>query len=103
MGWSVTSRGFCEHNLEHHKPKEDTMLTLSEKREVGRYLRERYESTNGRNVRFADDGAVSIMVDAMPNTNQAGRIFAGWDSELLTEARRNASPLHHPVRPQKNA
>jgi hypothetical protein len=64
-------------------------LTMTEKREVGRYLRTRYESTNGRNVRFADDGAVSIMVDAMPNTNQAGRIFAGWDGELLTEARRS--------------
>jgi hypothetical protein len=66
------------------------MLTLTEKREIGRYLRTRYASTNGRNVRFAANGAVSIMVDAMPNTNQAGRIFAGWDSELLTEARRNA-------------
>ena len=65
-------------------------LTMTEKREVGRYLRNRYESTDGRNVRLADDGAVSIMVDAMPNTNQAGRIFAGWDSELLTESRRNA-------------
>lgn len=64
------------------------MLTMTEKREIGRCLRNRYESTNGRNVRFADDGAVSIMVDAMPNTNQAGRIFAGWDAELLREARR---------------
>ena len=64
-------------------------LTMTEKREVGRYLRNRYESTDGRNVRLADDGAVSIMVDAMPNTNQAGRIFVGWDSELLTEARRS--------------
>ena len=62
------------------------MLTMTEKREIGRYLRNRYESTNGRNVRFADDGAVSIMVDAMPNTNQAGRVFAGWDAELLKEA-----------------
>lgn len=66
------------------------MLTMTERREIGRYLRTRYESTNGRNVRFADDGAVSIMLDAMPNTNQPGRIFAGWDSELLREARRDA-------------
>lgn len=66
------------------------MLTMTEKREVGRYLRNRYEATNGRNVRFADDGAVSIMVDAMPNTNQAGRIFAGWDAELLKEALRES-------------
>ena len=63
-------------------------LTMTEKREIGRYLCTSYESTNGRNVRFADDGAVSIMVDAMPNTDQAGRIFAGWDAELLKEARR---------------
>lgn len=66
------------------------MLTMTEKREIGRYLRTRYESTNGRNVRFADDGAVSITVDTMPNTNQPGRIFVGWDSELLREARREA-------------
>ena len=65
------------------------MLTMAEKRELARYLCTRYESTNGRNVRFADDGAVSITVDAMPNTNQAGRIFVGWDSELLTESRRS--------------
>ena len=66
------------------------MLTMTEKRMIGRYLRTRYESTNGRNVRFADDGAVSIMVDAMPNTDQSGRIFAGWDKDLLREARRDA-------------
>lgn len=66
------------------------MLTMTERREIGRYLRTRYASTNGRNVRFADDGAVSITVDAMPNTNRPGRIFAGWDSELLREARRDA-------------
>ena len=67
-----------------------TMLTMTEKRMIGRYLRTRYESTNGRNVRFADDGAVSIAVDAMPNTNQPGRIFAGWDKDLLRGARRDA-------------
>ena len=75
----------------NQKQPEDEMsnLTMTEKREVGRYLRTRYESTDGRNVRFADDGAVSIMVHAMPSTYQAGRIFVGWDSELLTEARRS--------------
>ena len=70
--------------------RRSTMLTMTEKREIGRYLRNRYEATGGRNVRFADDGAVSIMVDAMPNTNQPGRIFAGWDKDLLIEARRGA-------------
>ena len=69
---------------------EDDMLTMAEKREVGRYLRTRYGSVNGRGVRFGNDGAVTIMVDAMPNTNQRGRIFCGWDSELLAEARRDA-------------
>lgn len=61
-------------------------MKMSEKREIGRYLREYYSERGGRNVRFADDGAVSIMVDEMPNTNQAGRIFSGLDKELLTEA-----------------
>lgn len=59
------------------------MLTLLEKRKVGRYLRDKYAYTDGRNVRFASDGLVTIMVDEMPNTNEQGRIFAGWDDELL--------------------
>lgn len=59
------------------------MLTLSEKRKVGRYLREKYAYTDGRSVRFEPDGSVTIVVDEMPNTNKQGRIFVGWDSELL--------------------
>lgn len=62
------------------------MLTLTEKRTVGRYLREKYEYVDGRDVRFGRDGEVTIMVDEMPNTNQPGRIFAGWDEDLLREA-----------------
>ena len=64
------------------------MLTITEKRTVGQYLREKYEYVNGRNVRFDRDGAVSIMVNEMPNTNQPGRIFAGWDDDLLVETKR---------------
>jgi len=59
-------------------------LTLAQKRMIGRHLRDKY--TDGSAVRFAQDGSVSIMVDEMPNTNQPGRIFAGWDTELLALA-----------------
>lgn len=62
-------------------------MKLSEKREIGKHLRSKYEYTNGRNVKFANNGSVTIMVDQMPNTNKPGRIFAGWDDELLKEAR----------------
>ena len=62
-------------------------LTITEKRLVGQYVRNYYESYNPRNVRFGDDGAVSVMVDEMPNTNQPGRIFVGWDTKLLREAK----------------
>lgn len=62
------------------------MLTMSEKRKVGQILRNRYEGA--RNIRFETDGAVNVTVDRMPNTNQPGRIFAGWDTELLEECSR---------------
>ncbi|HNH16427.1 MAG TPA: hypothetical protein PK225_14185 [Azonexus sp.] len=62
-------------------------LTITEKRIVGRYVRETYESRNPRDVRFGNDGAVSVMIDEMPNTNQPGRIFVGWDTDLLREAK----------------
>lgn len=61
-------------------------LTTNEKRIVGRHIRNRY--AGARNIRFGADGAVSVTVDAMPNTNVPGRIFAGWDTELLREVRR---------------
>lgn len=64
------------------------MLTLSEKRKIGKMLRDRYD--NARNIRFADDGAVYLTTDCMPNTNNlVGRIFAGWDTDLLREAEYN--------------
>jgi hypothetical protein len=57
------------------------MLSLQEKRQVGNYLRNKYDTTS--QIRVAEDGAVTIHVDQMPNTNQSGWIFAGWDTELL--------------------
>ncbi len=59
-------------------------MTNTEKRLIGKYLREIYNVTT--QVRFTPGGAVNVRVDPMPNTNQAGWIFAGWDTELLREA-----------------
>ena len=61
------------------------MLTLKQKRAISKFVRENLESRNPRRVRFGDDGAVTVMVDAMPNTNKAGRIFAGWDTQLVKQ------------------
>ena len=61
------------------------MLTLKQKRAISKFVRENLESRNPRNVRFGDDGAVTVMVDEMPNTNKAGRIFAGWDTQLIKQ------------------
>lgn len=61
------------------------MLTLKQKRAISKFVRENHESRNPRNVRFEVDGAVTVMVDEMPNTNQAGRIFAGWDKDILKQ------------------
>lgn len=60
------------------------MLTIAEKRKIGKLLRDRYEGA--RNIRFGLDGSVTVTVDRMPNTNQTGRIFAGWDTDLIKEA-----------------
>ena len=61
-------------------------LSAKEKRAVRSHVLDKYASRNPRAVRFdADDGSVSVTVDEMPNTNQPGRIFAGWDLELLGE------------------
>lgn len=61
-------------------------MTISEKRKVGAYLRAKYDTTS--QIHIAQDGAVSIHVAQMQNTNQAGWIFAGWDTELLADSRR---------------
>ena len=60
-------------------------ITVSQKAQIRAYLLDYYSDRDGRDVRFAADGSVSIHVDPMPNTNQAGRIFAGWASELINQ------------------
>jgi hypothetical protein len=59
-------------------------LSLQAKRQIGNYLREKYDTTS--QIKIAHDGAVTIHVDKMPNTNQSGWIFVGWDTELLNES-----------------
>ena len=62
-------------------------MTKSEKQQIRDYVGSQYAHLNGRNVRCHADGSVTVSVDEMPNTNQAGRIFAGWDTELLRAAK----------------
>ena len=64
-------------------------MKKSEKQQIRRYVEDQYTHVNGRNIRCHADGSVSVYVDEMPNTNQEGRVFAGWDTELL-EAAKNA-------------
>jgi len=61
-------------------------MKKSEKKQIRDYVEIEYAHVNGRNVRCHADGSVSVHVDAMPNTNQEGRVFAGWDTELLAAA-----------------
>lgn len=58
-------------------------MTRKEKQIIRGYVEKTYEYINGRDVRCHADGSVSVYVDKMPNTNQPGRIFAGWDTEIL--------------------
>jgi hypothetical protein len=60
------------------------MLSLKAKRQIGKYLRTKYDTKS--QIKIDKDGAVSIFVDKMPNANQSGWIFAGWDTELLNES-----------------
>jgi hypothetical protein len=62
-------------------------MKKSEKQQIRDYVMAEYAHINGRNVRCHADGRVSVRVDAMPNTTQAGRIFVGWDTELLRAAK----------------
>ncbi len=54
---------------------------------INEMLRNRYDGC--RNIRYTNDGAVTCTVDSMPNNGSPGRIFAGWDTELLAEANRD--------------
>jgi len=59
-------------------------LSIQAKRQIGSYLRKKYNTDS--QIKIAPDGAVSIHLDQMPNTNHAGWIFVGWDTELLNES-----------------
>ena len=58
-------------------------MTIKEKIKINAYLRELYEGC--RNIKYEGD-RVFCTVDRMPNTNDHGRIFAGWDVDLLAMA-----------------
>jgi hypothetical protein len=62
-------------------------MTKSEKQQIRDYVKSQWAHVNGRNIRCHTDGSVTVLVDAMPNTNTPGRIFAGWDTELLRAAK----------------
>lgn len=61
-------------------------MTRKEKQIIRGKVERQYAYVDGRDVRIHKDGAVSVYVDEMPNTNQAGRIFSGWDTEILRAA-----------------
>ena len=54
------------------------MLTLKQKRQVGKYLRANYRV---HNIRFGIDGSVTAN-----RNNKRGRFFMGWDNQLLNES-----------------
>jgi len=61
-------------------------MTRKQRALVRELVLRRYAYIGGSRVQVAADGAVSVYVDRMPNTNFPGRIFAGWDIDLLREA-----------------
>lgn len=61
-------------------------MTRKQRALVGGLVLRRYAHAGGSRVRVAADGAVSVFVDRMPNTDCPVRIFAGWDINLLREA-----------------
>lgn len=63
------------------------MITRADKQKIRSYIMSYYAAKSPRDIRIGADGAVSVYVDEMPNTNQPGRIFAGWGADLLSEAR----------------
>ena len=69
--------------------KRSKNMKKSEKQQIRRYVENQYAHVNGRNVRCHCDGSVWVYVDKMPRTNEPGRIFAGWDTWLLEEAKQN--------------
>lgn len=58
-------------------------------RRQAREINERIDEIDGRyepgTVRIMSDGSVTVMSDPMPNTNEQGRVFAGWDTEVMRQ------------------
>lgn len=54
------------------------MLTLKQKRQVGKYLR---ANCSVCNIRFGVDGAVTAN-----RADKRERFFMGWDNQLLSES-----------------
>jgi len=57
------------------------MLTKNEKAKI----RKHFEEDGVESVRIMADGSVTGIKDPMPNTNERGRVFLGWDTEILRE------------------
>ena len=53
------------------------MLTLKQKRQIGKYLRANYSVYK---IRFEIDGAVTAN-----RNDKRGRVFMGWDYQLLAD------------------
>lgn len=64
----------------------NTTLTRAEKATVRAYIMDYFAGREARDVRIHADGSVTVYVGTMPNTNQPGRIFAGWAHDLLRAA-----------------
>ena len=61
-------------------------MTRKEKTMVNRMLRERYHDC--QNITYGDDHSVCCTVSDFPGSAKSQRVFAGWDGELLEEAKR---------------
>ena len=65
----------------------NTNLSRADKATIRAHVLAYYADRDARDVRIHADGSVTAYVDAMLNTNQSGRMFCGWDCNLLREAR----------------
>ena len=78
----VVQRTSCKHGNNHYlifqREYGSIMLTLKQKRQVGKYLRANHSVYN---IRFGIDGAVTANRDG-----KCGRFFMGWSNQLLQEA-----------------
>ena len=54
------------------------MLTIKQKRLIGKHIRANYSVSN---IRFLADGSVTAN-----RTDKRGRFFMGWDNQLLADS-----------------